>query len=221
MKSGLHRGKLIKWKDKRGFGFIQPADGSQEVFLHISEIEDATRRPQVGDTIYYRLTSDRDNKVRACKAFISGARSKSASHPRSLQSQAKSKGSRQHPFPVLGVILLSLLPLAGSVYLAGTTANLIPLIFYPAMSLLTFGLYAEDKSRAKRGAWRISESTLHLCELAGGWLGGFAAQRKLRQKSVKRSYQVVFWGIVALHMAFWLDRLLLDGALVEVLIDNV
>ncbi len=46
MQSGLRSGKLTKWKDERGFGFIQPVDGSQEVFLHISEVKDATRRPQ-------------------------------------------------------------------------------------------------------------------------------------------------------------------------------
>jgi len=42
MQSGLRSGKLTKWKDERGFGFIQPVDGSQEVFLHISEVKDAT-----------------------------------------------------------------------------------------------------------------------------------------------------------------------------------
>jgi cold shock CspA family protein len=52
MQSGLRSGKLTKWKDERGFGFIQPVDGSQEVFLHISEVKDATRRPQENDTIY-------------------------------------------------------------------------------------------------------------------------------------------------------------------------
>ena len=37
MQPGLRNGKLIKWKDERGFGFIQPVDGSKQVFLHISE----------------------------------------------------------------------------------------------------------------------------------------------------------------------------------------
>lgn len=216
MKPSLQKGKLIKWKDKRGFGFIQPADGRQEVFLHISDIEDATRRPQVGDTIYYRLISEEDNKVRASQAFILGARNK----PNPLSSQTKSKNLNKHPFPIVGLILLSIVPLVGSVHLAKTTANLIPLIFYPAMSLLTFGLYAEDKSRAKRNAWRIAESTLHLCELAGGWPGGFVAQRKLRHKSIKRSYQIVFWAIVGLHMAFWLDWLVSGGMLAGALMDS-
>jgi uncharacterized membrane protein YsdA (DUF1294 family) len=111
--------------------------------------------------------------------------------------------------------MLSFLPVVGAVHFAWTTTNFVPLILYPAMSLLTFGLYADDKSRAKRGVWRISERTLHLCELAGGWLGGFIAQRRLRHKSIKGSYQIVFWAIAALHIVFWLDWLFLGKNLVK------
>ena len=102
------------------------------------------------------------------------------------------------------VLLLAALPLFGAMHFAQTTANLLPLILYFVMSLLTFTLYADDKFRATKGKWRISEQTLHLCELAGGWLGGFVAQRKLHHKSKKQSYQVEFWVIVALHHIGWL-----------------
>jgi uncharacterized membrane protein YsdA (DUF1294 family) len=37
---------------------------------------------------------------------------------------------------------------------------------------------------------------LHLLELLGGWLAAFLAQRRLRHKSSKGSYQFVFWLIV-------------------------
>jgi hypothetical protein len=36
--SDLCKGELTKWKDDRGFGFIKPDDGSQEVFLHLCEL---------------------------------------------------------------------------------------------------------------------------------------------------------------------------------------
>ncbi len=77
------------------------------------------------------------------------------------------------------------------------------------MSLVTFKLYAEDKSRAQQKQWRIPENILHLSELAGGWLGGIIAQRRLRHKSVKRSYQITFWGIVILHQAIGLGVIVL------------
>ncbi|MBW4680497.1 MAG: cold shock and DUF1294 domain-containing protein [Microcoleus vaginatus WJT46-NPBG5] len=204
MKPVFNKGQLTTWKDDRGFGFIQPADGSQEVFLHISELKDSTRRPKVGDTIFYYTVAE-DGKARACNAFILGARSKLTST--SSNNEAVSNGASRSPFPVLELLLLSILPLLGSLHFLLTTANPLPLIFYPAMSLLTFVLYADDKSRAKRGKWRTAETTLHLCELAGGWLGGFAAQRRLHHKSRKKSYQFEFWAIVMLHYIVWLGWL--------------
>lgn len=207
MKLGIGRGQLTKWKDDRGFGFIQPVDGNQEIFLHISELKDATRRPQVGDTIYYHAVAGKDGKVSACNAFILGARNKPT--PSSLNSKTTSNAASISPFPVFEVLLLSILPLVGAIHFAGTTSNPLPLILYPAMSLLTFALYTDDKSRAKRGDWRTSEKTLHLCELAGGWLGGFVAQRRLRHKSSKGSYQAIFWSIVGIHYIVWLSWLFL------------
>jgi uncharacterized membrane protein YsdA (DUF1294 family)/cold shock CspA family protein len=215
MKPSLSQGKLIKWKDDRGFGFIRSVDNNQEIFLPISEVKDSTRRPQIGDTIEYCLVADKGDKVRACNAYILGARNTSTPLSVSLDSQSRSNTAAKSSFPILQVLLLSFLPLLGAVHFAWTTANFIPLIVYPVMSLLTFGLYADDKSRAKRGVWRTSERTLHLCELGGGWLGGFIAQRKLRHKTVKSSYQIVFWAIVAFHIVFWADWLFLGGNLVK------
>ena len=74
----IRKGKLTKWKDERGFGFIQPQDGSQEVFLHISDIKDLARRPQEGDIIYYHVVTEK-GKIRACNASIVGAKSKRGS----------------------------------------------------------------------------------------------------------------------------------------------
>lgn len=207
MKPSLRSGQLTKWKDDRGFGFIQPVDGSQEVFLHISELKNATRRPQAGDTIYYYAVANQDGKIRACNAFILGARSKSTS---SLNYKALSNVNV--PSLILEVLLLSILPFIGSIHFAWTTGNPFPFVLYPAMSLATFVLYADDKSRAQRGRWRTSEMTLHLCEIAGGWLGGFVAQRSLRHKNRKSSYQVEFWMIVTLHYVFWLGWLFLYNA---------
>ncbi|NJO67064.1 MAG: DUF1294 domain-containing protein [Leptolyngbyaceae cyanobacterium RM1_405_57] len=209
MKPVLNQGQLTTWKDDRGFGFIQPADGSQAIFLHISELKDSTRRPQVGDTIYYYAVTE-NGKLRAHKAFILGARRKPTST--TSKNQAVFNRASLSPFPVLETLLLSILPLVGSLHFAWTTANPLPLILYPVMSLLTFALYADDKSRAKQGSWRTPEKTLHLCELAGGWLGGFVAQRRLHHKSSKESYQFEFWVIVALHYVAWLGWLFLASS---------
>jgi uncharacterized membrane protein YsdA (DUF1294 family) len=81
------------------------------------------------------------------------------------------------------------------------------------MSVVTYALYAEDKSSAKQKDWRTSERTLHLFEIAGGWMGGFIAQRTLRHKNQKKSYQAVFWAIVTSHYVAWLLWLFLGRLL--------
>jgi len=204
MKPGLRSGKLIKWKDDRGFGFIQPVDGSQEVFLHISELKNTTRRPQENDMIYYYFVVDSGGKARACNAFILGARDESTSSSVSIGRNAKFNAGLTSSFPIFEVLLLSTLPLSGAIHFTWTTRNPLPLVLYSVMSVVTYSLYADDKSYAKQGAWRISEQTLHLCELAGGWLGGFIAQRMLRHKNQKKSYQAEFWTIVTIHYIVWL-----------------
>ncbi|HEY9641781.1 MAG TPA: cold shock and DUF1294 domain-containing protein [Coleofasciculaceae cyanobacterium] len=216
MKSGLRRGQLTKWKDDRGFGFIQPADGSPEVFLHISELKDVSRRPIVGDTIYYHI-AEQDGKVRASNAFILGARLK----PVSQSSPSTNKGTKQavplYPFPVLEVVVLSFFPMIGAIHFLLKTGNPLSLILYGLMSLISFALYADDKSCAKRGAWRTPEKTLILCDLAGGWIGGFIAQRRLHHKVSKSSYQRAFWLVVAMHYVFWLWWLIASKEIVGLL----
>lgn len=72
---------------------------------------------------------------------------------------------------------------------------------------LTYGMYAYDKRRAQAGDWRVPESTLHLLELAGGWPAAFLAQRWLRHKSSKASYQFTFWLIVVVYQFVAFDCL--------------
>lgn len=213
MAPDFRKGRLVKWKDDRGFGFIQPADGSPEVFIHISELKDATRRPIVGDTIYYLITAQQDRKVRAYDGFIVGARLKPTSLPiarhqvasrPSSHHQAKSQATFLAPFPVVSILSLSLFPLVGAVHFTLKTGYPIPLLLYPVMGFITFSLYTSDKTCAQQGAWRTPEQTLILCDLACGWMGGFIAQRRVRHKISKPSYQLAFQMVVVMHYVFWL-----------------
>jgi uncharacterized membrane protein YsdA (DUF1294 family) len=73
-------------------------------------------------------------------------------------------------------------------------------VAYAVISLLTFIIYAIDKSAAKAQRRRTSEATLHLLALAGGWPGALLAQQWLRHKSAKRAFRMVFWFTVVLNV---------------------
>jgi uncharacterized membrane protein YsdA (DUF1294 family) len=75
---------------------------------------------------------------------------------------------------------------------------------YGLMSLITFAVYCFDKRSARLGRPRTPEATLHVLEFLGGWPGALVAQRLIRHKNAKVGYQVVFWLIVAVHVAGWI-----------------
>jgi len=75
------------------------------------------------------------------------------------------------------------------------------LVLYLAASVITFGAYAFDKSAARNDQWRTQESTLHFLALVGGWPGALAAQRLLRHKSKKQSFQFVFWATIVFNFS--------------------
>jgi len=57
----------VKWFNAgKGFGFIQPKDGSKDVFLHVSAIERAgLQNPAEGQEVEFDLESGRDGRMSA------------------------------------------------------------------------------------------------------------------------------------------------------------
>jgi cold shock protein len=57
----------VKWFNKvKGFGFIQPDDGSKDVFVHISAVERAgLGNLAEGQKVSFELAKGRDGKVSA------------------------------------------------------------------------------------------------------------------------------------------------------------
>lgn len=57
----------VKWFNKvKGFGFIQPDDGSKDVFVHISAVERAgLGNLAEGQKVSFDLAKGRDGKVSA------------------------------------------------------------------------------------------------------------------------------------------------------------
>lgn len=75
------------------------------------------------------------------------------------------------------------------------------------MSGAAFALYGADKSRARKGAWRISEKTLLLSALCLGSFGAAAGMRFFHHKTMHAKFKILVPLFCALHalllLAVW------------------
>ena len=180
------KGKITIWHDDKGYGFIKPFDGSDRVFIHITALGNRNRRPTLNDVVTYSLTTDKQGRTCAANATLAGDK---------LVKKAPMKSSR-------GTILFAVLFLAGTGLSAlfGDLPVLVT-IGYLVMSLITFFVYVIDKAAAGAGRWRITESTLLLLGLLGGWPGALIAQQTFRHKSKKGSFRAVLWLTIIVNCA--------------------
>ncbi|MCK4842933.1 MAG: excalibur calcium-binding domain-containing protein [Methylococcales bacterium] len=68
----IYKGQLIRWNENKGFGFISPENGKRDIFIHISALKRMSRKPIVGDVIFYQIHTDNTGKSRAVNARIEG-----------------------------------------------------------------------------------------------------------------------------------------------------
>jgi uncharacterized membrane protein YsdA (DUF1294 family)/cold shock CspA family protein len=194
-------GRISDWNDDKGYGFVVPHDGGERAFVHVKAFQAGSRRPADGDMISYAVTRDGRGRRNASEVRFAGQRieqRKPATSPK--------RGSRTSRIPRMLLGAASLLAIA-----LGTGFGLLPLVVAMVgflLGLLSYLMYWLDKEAAQRGAQRIPESTLHLLDLLGGWPGALIAQQQFRHKTVKASFQFVFWCSVLgnLALATWLVR---------------
>lgn len=178
------QGKIVSWKDDQGFGFVVQNGGGERAFVHIKSFPARSDRPEEGDLITYVQVADERNRFRA--------------------EQVRYVGQRVQPDREPGGMAMIVMVLFMGFIMAAAAMGHLPWLV-PAvcliLSLVTFVVYAWDKSAAENQRWRTKESTLHLLALLGGWPGAALAQKMLRHKSKKTAFQAVFWLTVFLNMA--------------------
>ena len=81
--------------------------------------------------------------------------------------------------------------------------------YFLTINVGTYLTYGWDKYSAKKDWDRVPENVLHWAALLGGWPGALAAQRHFRHKTVKPSFQRMFWltviaNVVAVSIVGWL-----------------
>jgi len=192
-------GKLTKWNADKAFGFIAPNGGGDDVFIHKTAFANKQRTPQINDTISFDVVKEKDGRYKAVRATYAGEKKVSR---QTKHSTATAKDSGK--FSLYLSLIFMLLVLVGVVigYLPTNMLNL-----YVGLSVITFLMYAIDKIKAQRDAWRTKESTLHILALIGGWPGAALAQQLLRHKSSKKEFRQAFWATVILNLAVfgWLS----------------
>lgn len=75
-----------------------------------------------------------------------------------------------------------------------------------SINLVIFLFYGFDKMIAGSNRMRIPELVLHSLALAGGSPAGLLAQKLFRHKTIKTSFQIIYWLIVILQiiLIIWL-----------------
>lgn len=183
-------GTIKSWNEERAFGFIEPRQGGQEIFVHITALPARTGRPSLNQGVSFELELNAEGKKRAKNVQLIRA----ARTPRSRATQSATTWGGATLFVVPGFAALYV-GISMLWQIPGMVASA-----YVGLSALCFVMYAADKSAAQSGARRTQESTLLFLGLLGGWPGAILAQQFLRHKSTKASFRSAFWGTVLLNV---------------------
>ncbi|MCP1265758.1 cold-shock protein [Aeromonas hydrophila] len=70
-----YQGRIVRWNEARGFGFIAPEQGDgepkgAELFVHISALQSDGSLPKIGERVSYQLGTGQDGKPRAEQVFF-------------------------------------------------------------------------------------------------------------------------------------------------------
>ena len=183
-------GRLTRWNDDKGFGFITPTTGGQDVFTHIKAFPSRGARPVLSELVSFEIELDARGRKRATKV-------------KRIKVARPAIKARGNPAAQWGTASLFAIPAFVLLYAVISALWRVPGYFaliYLGASLLCFLAYWWDKSAANSGGRRTPEATLHLLGVACGWPGALLAQQFLRHKSVKAEFRATFWGTVLVNI---------------------
>jgi uncharacterized membrane protein YsdA (DUF1294 family)/cold shock CspA family protein len=177
------KAKVVEWDRAKGYGFLLV--NNRRLFLHRRDFVHSHRAPVVGDTVRFIVGKDAEGRPCAREAVL-------------LQ-----RGLGMSGVSLLVLLVLMVLPVMAALRQGAAPQWIATFVVF--MGGFTYWANARDKRLAQGGEWRLSEANLHLLEILGGWPGAFLAQRRLRHKCSKASYQSFFWLVVLAYQAMALD----------------
>lgn len=189
---------LVKtWNDDRGFGFLEPAQGGQELFVHIKAFPSSFGRPTVGTKVTFEVEPGNDGKKRAVKVQLLTA-------VKPAPQFATKRGPATKGWETSSIVALAIFAISYLVLTAVWHLSIFVGAAYLGMSIVCAGVYWHDKVSARLGEWRTSEETLIVLGVFCGWPGAIVAQQLLRHKTTKPSFRMIHWFSVGLNLGILL-----------------
>ncbi len=179
------KGILTTWNNDKGYGFITPIGETKEIFIHISEYQG---HPLLNDQLSFTLSKDKSGRDCAINAI--------KFHKAKLTPTKKDTNT----VGILSIFSITIFYLILFYFTKESSIQIYIIPYYIMISIFTFFIYSKDKDYAEAGSWRISEKTLHLLSILGGWSGALIAQDKLQHKSSKFSFKIVFFLTILLNL---------------------
>lgn len=171
------QGVIIHYDSTRGFGFIKMRDQKENIFFHVSDV-DQKEKVAIGREVSF-------NRIETPKG-----------------SQAvRIQTGRLQKSPLFNFLSIAFLLTAGDTLLFAIQFDLSWLLSYLiAINISTLLLYGYDKLIAGTNSLRVPESVLHIVTIAGGTPAAMVGQKYLRHKTLKESFQLRFLFIICMQI---------------------
>ncbi|WP_394229541.1 DUF1294 domain-containing protein [Shewanella colwelliana] len=192
----VFKGAITDWNKDKGFGFVRPLGGTDALFVHISSFGIKSAPPLSGQVVYF--TPSKDKQGRRCATIVD-------KHGTPLSKKTRPSSTSAIPLTFRLIIVTTFFVGLISSYLM-QSLPVDALYYFLVLSLTAFTTFAIDKRAAQLNRRRISERSLQILSLLGGWPGALLAQQTLRHKSQKRSFRIGLWLAVMINSAIliWL-----------------
>ena len=122
-------GRLQDWNEQRGFGFIHPVEGGDDVFVHVSALP--SPRPGTEEIVTFELTLDREGRKKAIHVRRQADETAALNADRGREGHRLANPQRTQPRRHSR---------------ARTSRVLAPLVILGAVGWFGYGLYAQGRA---------------------------------------------------------------------------
>ena len=173
------QGYVIHFNEEKGYGFIGSDDYEENIFVHITQVKNADELSQ-GQAVEFDI--EKTKKGLAAINVMAGKKQYS-------------------PYLIFGLLSLFL---SIAIFSYASQQMQILIAYLIAINSTTFLLYGYDKFISSGEKLRVPELNLQTLALLGGSPAALIAQKFFRHKTIKGSFQIVYWLIVTLQIGLLL-----------------